>query len=177
MTRPFGRTRVSGSNRRKVGWSVGPGGTSLASAVVSGSAIVGSLSSATTDGLTLVRTRGRAIYKIQSFNAAGDAFTGAFGIGIVTAEAAAVGITAMPIPITDSAWDGWLFHTYLQLVAGDKTAGDVDFTAATQIIDIDSKSMRKMRAGDTLYMAHELVETGTVDMDFVADSRVLFKLP
>ena len=177
MARSRGRFPVRGNNRRRTAWNVGPGGTALASIVASGSQILGSGAAATTDGLTLVRTRGRAIFKVQSFTAAGDAFTGAFGIGIVTAEAFAIGITAMPIPVTDLNWDGWLYHSMVQVVAGDKTAGDVDFTGATQILDVDSKAMRKLRLGDTIFAALELVETGIVDMDFTFDSRVLVKLP
>ena len=39
-----------------------------------------------------------------------DGFNGAFGIGLVTRQALAVGVSAVPTPLDEEDWDGWLYQ-------------------------------------------------------------------
>ena len=75
----------------------------------SGSAFLGSGVTPVVSGLTLVRTRGQLFATLAVSSAAGDGYTGVWGIGKVTAAAFAAGLTAIPTPITEADWDGWLY--------------------------------------------------------------------
>ena len=106
--------------------------------------------------------------------AAGNAFIGAVGIGIVSNQAFAIGATAVPMPIDEEDSETWLWHHYVNLVAPSTT----DFApgAVNQRIEIDSKAMRKVEQNETIYMAVQGVETGTIVAEVVANTRMLFKL-
>ena len=121
---------------------------------------------------TIVRARGRISLQPQSFEA-NDNFVGAFGMGVVSNEARAVGVTAIPEPFTDADWGGWMvwqpfaFHN--------------DFTASTQSsfpanvdIVIDSKAMRKVEPNSALVFVVESLEGAF----FIAEQvRILLMLP
>ena len=161
--------------RRKTSWGLGPGGTGATQVTSSGALIVGAGASATDDGLTLVRTRGSFDMQIADTAGISDAIIGAMGIGIVTAEAFAIGITAVPSPITDDVWDGWLFHQYFGYSPG--LIISTTLVSAGYRIPVDSKAMRKLDFGDTIFFGLETVETGTVVLNVMANSRLLVKLP
>ena len=167
------RLRANGARRRR-GWSLGPGGTGVTNVTTSSSAFLGSVSQATLDGLTVARIRGRFTMVAQILTALGDGFQGAIGIGIANENAIGVGITAVNLPITDASWDGWLYHQFVSIhrgvTANSDGSGVLDF-------EVDTKAMRKMNAGDSLYACIELVEIGTADVDVFFDSRALFLLP
>jgi len=78
---------------------------------------------------------------------------GAVGIGLVNAAGAAVGVTGIPGPVTDSNWDGWLYHRYFQFSTQVATA--VGFSTSSHEIEIDSKAMRKVKSDDALFMMFE----------------------
>jgi len=176
MGRPSrGFRQVSGPRRRK-GWSIGPGGTGVNAFSASASSIMGSGITPLSDGLTLARLRGRLIVSLDSADAIGSGFTGAFAIGLTTEAAFAVGITAVPTPITESDWDGWIYWKPIQVLSQD--ASDVGVSrAAFQVEDVDTKAMRKFNEESLLYAAVELVEIGAATADIAFDSRVLFLLP
>ena len=168
-----------GSNRvvglaRKTAWIEGPG-TFTDNGVVSGTGgfIMGSGQAALGDGLTLVRTRGMVELVLGSNSAAGDGFTGALGIGIVTAQAFSTGQTAMPTALGEIDWSGWLWHEQFSLragVAADSSRPHLNLT-------IDSKAMRKLGIEEVLFMAFQSVEIGTATMEVTGGCRMLVKLP
>jgi len=163
--------------RRRTSWDTGPGLFSdLATFSASGSSIIGSGGEATTDGLTIVRTRGLIELTFTAATSALDGFAGALGMGICTAEAFAIGVTAVPTPVTDVAWDGWLWHQFYSahMPAAFQATGTGPYST---MIEVDCKAMRKMDAGDTLFFVGEFTEIGAAILTVRADSRVLVKLP
>jgi hypothetical protein len=103
-----------------------------------------------------------------------DGFTGAFGIGIATAAATAIGITAVPTPITEQEWDGWIFWHAFSVRA--PAAFDGTMAAIFRSVEIDSKAMRKLREEDSIYAAVEVIEQGTSALNVGLDTRILLKL-
>ena len=112
MARPRGFHPATGRSRRRTGWEEGPGSSTLTSFTVSGSAILGSGLTLLQDGLTLVRSRGSLEARLQAASTIPSGFHCAIGIGVVTADAFGIGITAVPIPISNVDWNGWLFHQF-----------------------------------------------------------------
>jgi len=130
-----------------------------------------------------VRTRGRLQAFLDNATAALDGYHGAFGIAVATTAAVAVGATAVPTPITEQDWDGWLYWQSIQLLAPGIIDGGtlvdrdlMNIHAAYQSFDIDSKAMRKLAVGDSIYACMEVVEIGTATLQWSLDSRVLVKL-
>ncbi len=177
MPRNFrGRGRVV-SARRQTGWSIGPSalpatlGTTAHQLWATG--IVPS-----SEGVTLNRIRGAGILMMSSASAAGDGFDGAMGIGMATDEAFAAGVASTPSPRTDSAWDGWIWHEFMnvhQLSATEDTGFNA--VAAVYRFVIDSKVMRKVPVGYTVFGAFDLVENGTAIGELFVNSRTLALLP
>ena len=166
-----------GSLRRRTGWDDGPGFISNLGTVTSTSvAIVGSGLSVLEDGNTIIRTRGMLQLILTAADAPLSGFRGAFGICIVSEDAFAVGVTAVPDPVDDAEWDGWFWHQFYSLMqpitfAAQSTASSV------LTLEIDSKAMRKIRATDVVILVGEHIESGTASMTVVAGTRLLFKLP
>ena len=184
MARQRGFPLAHRSRRRTSAWEEGVGGVAVqAQITASGTTLVTSALAAAVDGLTLVRTRGRLQLFLTAAGSPLDGFAGAFGIGLATAAAVTAGAASVPGPITEQDWDGWLYWTPLQIIA----VGIIDGSAATDSdnmnavtaakdIEVDSKAMRKLGLGDSLYGALELSETGVATLNWRFDSRMLFKL-
>ena len=102
-------------------------------------------------------------------------------MGIVTVQAFTVGgVTALPAPFTTPEWDGWLWHSYFQMhgVSAQAVGADVARNVSADLrMVIDSKAMRKISENEVLFGVLEVgVETGTAQLRYSADTRVLFKL-
>ena len=171
-SRGFVQTRAA---RRQKSWETGPGQGAVTTSSVSANQILGAGAQAQEDGLTLLRLRGRYSAFLTAVSAINDGYHGAFGIGIVTAEAFSIGVTAVPLPITDVGWDGWIFWSPVQLQAHVATAAGE--TEVSQEMEVDTKAMRKLRLGDTIYAVTELIEVGTAVISQAFDSRLLVALP
>ena len=65
---------------------------------------------AVVDNLTVVRTRGSLVLQLNTASAINEGFQWALGICNVTQNAAGIGVTAVPDPFIDMAWDGWFVH-------------------------------------------------------------------
>ena len=101
-------------------------------------------SNATLGTSTIVRTRGLLAIKFAAGNNSDGRVEGAVGIAIVSAQAFAVGATAIPAPFTEAGWDGWFFHQFFAI--SQEAAGTVgNLMLGTQQKDVDSKAMRKLR--------------------------------
>ena len=182
-TRSRSRFPLRGS-RRKTSWDEGTG--RQAPTTISGTGITALNLAAEflRDGLTVVRQHGELMMYLESASAARDGYAGAFGVGIAEAKAIAVGVTALPGPIAEMDWDGWLIHRIFSIrtpaVLVGAASEDVDallpVTGAVRF-EIDSKSMRKVGIGDTLFAVIEVTEVGTAVMQVNWNSRVLVKLP
>jgi len=75
---------------------------------------------------------------------------GGFGIAVVSDQAVAIGVTAVPTPITDSDSNLWLAHTMIFADESNLT----DRTRSGTFKTIDSKAMRKVELGqDIIWVA------------------------
>ena len=162
--------------KRQTGWEEGVGElTSLQAVTASTSLIIGSVGfQLAVDGVTLIRTRG-IIQVILTAAGAAEGFNGAFGICVVSNDAFAVGITAIPNPVDDMDWDGWLYHQFWSLMApaAFQATGTGPFV---KDLVIDSKAMRKVGQNDTIVLVGQFLEIGTAALSVTAGSRFLFKL-
>ena len=166
-------------SRRKTAWDVGPGDDSVTAVTVSARHFMGNVIVPNIDGLTIVRTRGLFTGRLIVAAAAGDGFIGWFGIGTASDQAVAGGVTTVPSPFTDIGNENWLYIRPVVLLCGDATAGsrNWDMCGGTSF-EVDSKAMRKIDEGDSVYaMLHLTRIGGGTEGDFTFDSRVLLKLP
>ena len=171
-----GLNRVSGANRRRTGWEEGVGGSAITTLTASGSSVLGSALAIGTDGVTMIRTRGFLEMFLTAATTAGDGFTGAIGIGKSTTQAFAVGITALPVPVTDADWDGWLYHQFFSVHSASALQA---FTTPSSVIrmPVESKGMRKAGLDDVFFAVIEVTEIGVSSLSVFFDTRMLFKLP
>ncbi len=94
-----------------------------------------------------------------------------FGIAVVSDQAVAIGVTAVPTPFTDMASDLWFVH---RNIFGDESSL-TDITRPETRISIDSKAMRKVDIGQDIVVVGELASTpGTGQIMRVA-GRMLVK--
>ena len=123
-------------------------------------------------GETVIRTRGLFTW-MSDQTGANESQIGAVGIGVVSEQAATVGITAIPHPDTDAAWGGWLWHSYF--------ASRLEFVSAVGVLPemahnivIDSKAMRKVGENERLVVVCE--NSSTTGIRVLTSIRLLSKL-
>ena len=149
--RTFRRGGISESQRRKKTWSgftIGSSGFNgftleVPALVAPGSVLtLVSFSAAQTTSLaesTLMRLRGSVLVPKSTPDALSDQVTIAFGVAMVTDDAAALGAVPNPATILGSDWDGWLFYRA-------NLAAPFDANATV----MDAKAMRKFNGGMSL---------------------------
>ncbi len=118
---------------------------------------------------TVIRER-IMIYVTSDQEAASEAQNCAFGACVVTEQAVAIGVTAVPTPVTDLSSDLWYAHRWCMSSHG---AGTVD-SQRGQPYELDSKAMRKVETGQDLITVVENGSNGGVIM--AVAGRSLFKL-
>ena len=101
---------------------------------------------------TIVRARGLISVKVEN-PALDNDIAGAFGIGLVTAEAFGIGITAVPEPFSDADWGGWMvwqpfgFHwEHFDSTGAGKESWE---------FEINSKAMRKVEPNTNMVFVAE----------------------
>ncbi len=159
-------------------WSLGPKATPLA--MTAGAAQIwtaGVVLLAETQ-VTLVRIRGDALLYLTAATATGDGFKGALGIAVVSNEAFTAGAAAIPDPrsVSESDWDGWIYHRFFHVNAVAGGSPDPAGGSGMQRIEIDSRAMRKWSNGYTIVGVLGTTEEGTAVGEFWADTRMLVKL-
>ena len=94
------------------------------------------------------------------------------GMCVVSDQASAIGVTAVPTPILDLGSDLWLLH---QLVFADES-NLTDRTRSSTKVAVDSKAMRKVNNDEDLIVVMEVGSPpfGGVTLDVVG--RFLVKL-
>ncbi len=129
-----------------------------------------------TEQQTLIRTRG-LLYVQPSIYTASIEVQGAFGICIVSAQAAAAGAASVPGPWTNASWDGWLvwqpFAFRVDLGAGQAAGVTMVGRVAGQDYVIDSKAMRKVELNEVVMLMCENQGGATI---VFTPLRLLFKL-
>ena len=117
---------------------------------------------------------------LESVGTVGDGFAQiAHGICIVSENAFGVGVTAVPSPLTDIGWDGWIWHQLTPGLFGLSVTESENVGALSMIrYDIDSKAMRKQKSTDFLIGVSEFAgEIGAATLQFITETRILDKLP
>jgi len=181
------RVRPSGgsfrdSPRRLSVWELGPGGDDLPTldrvAISSDTnVIIGQGITPVVPHLTVVRIHGFLEISLNTAGAQRSGFNWAAGIGVVTSDAFAIGITAIPQPFSDVQWPGWMWHASgsIRTAFGALAIGDPSENPV--VVPIETKSMRKLRLNEILMLTVQGGETGTSSMDVAGMTRVLLKLP
>jgi len=104
------------------------------------------------DPETVVRTRG--LFTVMSDQAGStERPFGAFGIAVVSVQAATVGITALPLPYANADSDLWFVHGYWAATIQASTA--VAFANTSRDYMIDSKAMRKVSPDERVVVVIE----------------------
>ncbi len=75
----------------------------------------------------------------------------AMGIAVVSDQASAVGITAVPTPVTEAGSNLWLLHQFIFADESNLT----DRTRGETHTQVDSKAMRKVEVGEDLVVVVE----------------------
>ena len=124
---------------------------------------------------TVIRTRGVLRFSSDQ-EAATESYGGSFGRAVVSDQASAIGVTAVPTPTTDSASDLW--YVYEFAIGRFAFGSAASFTDVGQVRIIDSKAMRKVEDGQDLVGVIEgpgaaITATGNLIAGFV---RTLVKL-
>jgi len=176
-SRGFRQKRVAA--RRRTAWDNGPGGTSAEVISTSIRAIVGLGVSPNLDGITFARIRGVLDLLLTSTSVAAGGFSGAFGIGIATLTAFTdIGVTAIPTPITQQSWEGWLYWKAFSVLSATATIADgANASAIHRSIEVDTKAMRKAGEEMIVYSVIETVEVGVAVMQVSFNSRALVFMP
>ena len=122
---------------------------------------------------TIVRTR--FLVSIVSDQLGADEIQiGAYGMAVVSDQAVAVGVTAVPTPITDMGSDLWFVHQMcyndFQFVSGVGFHSD-----GAHQYEIDSKAMRKVDIGQDLVVVAEVAGASS-GAAFVSGGRMLVKV-
>ena len=122
---------------------------------------------------TIVRSR-FLISVISDQITASENYGGAVGMAVVSDQAVAVGVTAVPTPITDMGSDLWFLHQlFFASVQIEEASGNGAFLRSTNI-EIDSKAMRKVDIGQDLVVVGELAQTSGFNLTI--GGRMLVKV-
>ncbi len=123
---------------------------------------------------TVVRTRG-VMSVLSDQSSATESFHSAMGMAIVSSEALAVGVTAVPTPI--SSQDSDLFFLYESLLGRLQNASNVGFQGAGGVWKtFDSKAMRKVEDGQDIAVSLEGDTSPFLGSILLKTGRQLIKL-
>ncbi len=169
--RDFARGAAAIRQRRLTAWfEFPPGNVTLTAA---GGTLSFSLNAAALAmrPFTVVRTRFELML-ISDQAAAIEVQAAGFGIAVVSDEATAVGVTAIPTPITDMGSDLWFVY---QLIYADES-NLTDRTKGGTKMTIDSKAMRKVDIGQDIVVVSELAATVGGGAVLTLGGRMLVKV-
>ncbi len=122
---------------------------------------------------TVIRTRGY-LHLRSDQTANTELYHAAWGMAIISNEAAAVGITAMPTPFTEMGSDLWF--VFEQLAGTNVVSSAVGFDAIGGVSRVfDSKGMRKVEDGQEITFVKE-TSSVSVGVTFLSAARLLLKL-
>ena len=163
--------------RRLTSWGLGPNAVDISIAATGKQIFTTGVQLANEVRATIVRLRGYCGIYLNSASVVGSGFSGAVGFGIVSLEAFTVGVTAMPGPVDDMEWPGWMFHRFFDLRTITATIGDgVNASACDASFEIDSKAMRKIGANEVFVGMIEVTEQTSAQVEIQCDTRMLVKL-
>ncbi len=161
------------SQRRLTAW-VGGVNEVTGLAFAPGAVVIASLNAAALAirPWTIVRVRG-GVFVISDQQAASELQFGAFGASVVSDQASAIGVTAVPTPITDDGSD--LFFVYQSFVSSLVFGDATGITNEGQWYPIDSKAMRKVNDDQNVVITAEL-DASSSGVTLITAFRMLIKL-
>ena len=165
------RPRVRGVGSKRHGQWAGSTPQTAFTALAASSVVLTQIFTPFDGGETVVRTRGLFGWQTDTINATEDQM-GAVGIGIVSEQAASLGVTAVPHPDFDAGWGGWLWHSYFASSFKQATAASFIGDSFNRIV-IDSKAMRKV--GDNERLVFVCQNSSTTGMVFYDSFRLYSK--
>ncbi len=161
-----------GRNVRDTVWGATP--TAIVTIVsASASTLAFSLNAATLALRPFTVVRHRLQWFVRSdVVAGGELYGGAIGGCVVSDQASAIGVTAVPTPIVDQASDLWYFYDQVYGRFGGTQVEEVG-----RMRDIDSKAKRKVEGGEDLIIVLETPGAAmSASMVSVIGGRFLIKL-
>ena len=175
MPRRRGGYAIVGTrSRRETEWFQG-GLSQTTIAAGSTAALIGSLNAAglAARPFTVIRTRGLITLNSDQAAVSEDQEIG-YGHAVVLDQASAIGVTAVPTPLTDQASD--LFYVYELLMTNFRFLSSIGFEQNGQLTRyFDSKAMRKVNGDQDIVITAET--SATSEGCVVVDSfRFLVKL-
>ena len=176
MARKSGFVRRHGTMRRETLWLGGSWNRTAIGADVA--VLLTSLNAAALAlrPFTVIRTRGIVLISSDVGDTAGEPYQVNYGRAIVSDQATAIGVTAVPTPDTDSGSDLWYVYEAIAQQGGFNTAVGFDFNAGIERI-IDSKAMRRVDDGQDLISVVEGAGAATSEGSLVVTfARSLIKL-
>ncbi len=157
----------NGRSARLTQW-IGPAAQDYVNVASGGATIIANLPFE--EPVTVMRNRGMVSVRLQAYTA-DLTIAGAFGIGIVSAEAFAAGVASIPEPFNDGDWGGWfVWRSFFQRFEFD-SAVDSTFPAA-MTLEVDSKGMRKVGSNEVLV---QVAESQTGAFALASGLRTLIK--
>jgi len=171
MARQFTRGRGRLGSQRKTSWfPIDRATTALDnSSVLIASLTVGEQAKRP---FTIIRTH-LEILMVSDQVAAAEVQNGAVGMCVVSDQAAAVGVSAVPTPITDAGSDLWFLHQWTLNTFAFATAVGFDERGG-RLWSIDSKAMRKVNDDEDVVLVGESEATGD-GFIFTTAGRILIK--
>ena len=164
------RTFVRGGSWRATVWIASTVETALTTLAATASVLDQTFTFA--EDATIIRTRGSLFVRSDQISAT-EAVAGALGMAVVTEQAAAIGVTAVPTPITDQEsenwflWQPWAYSFVVTTAVGTLGSSFAQF-------DFDSKAMRKVNKDDSVAVVLENSFT-TFGVEFFLTFRMLLK--
>ena len=163
-----------GRNRRNTLWVPSPAGTvTLVAASTAALLTVSNAALLALRPFTVVRVRGGMFIRTDTPSAS-EFQQASLGYAVVSDQAAAIGVTAIPTPETDRNSDLWFVYETIEQFHEFQDATGVQAQGGISR-QFDSKAMRKVEEGSTIVTVAETsgISLGLVFVDY---SRILIKL-
>ena len=120
---------------------------------------------------TIIRTHFELALRSDQ-NSVNEVQAVALGMAVVSDQAVAVGVTAVPTPDTDMGSDLWFAHKILY--AEETTLATL--TKEGTRVSLDSKAMRKVDIGQDLVIVGEMIAAISSGLTFTCGGRMLVKV-
>ncbi len=106
-----------------------------------------------------------------------EAFDASYGVAVVSDQSVAIGITAIPTPMTDMGSDLWLFHQILdgQFLFISGVGVDPNGVSPPGGITYESRAMRKVSSDQDLVFVTE-TSAASLGATMYSAGRILIKL-
>ena len=170
--RRFIPTRSFRRSRRETQWlSIPPVRTALGAAGTSILALSLTTAEKALRPFTIVRTR-MLFHILSDQSAANEDYSCALGAAVVSDQAVAIGVTAVPTPDTDRNSDLWFLFEDLN---GDVFSGSAGGEERGIRKYVDSRAMRKVEEGNDVIFVLEATAV-SAGLNFFIAGRLLIKL-